>query len=46
MGRERPSALGDEVGVMYAVGVGCLNEGIETVVHILLYGVVHAALAV
>ena len=31
---------------MYAVGVGCLNEGIETVVHILLYGVVHAALAV
>ncbi len=42
---ERASAFGDDVGVGYAVLVGGIDECVDAVVHILLYGVVHRALA-
>ena len=42
---QRTSALRDKVRVLYAVLVGSLNESIDTVVDILLDGVVHRALA-
>ena len=45
MGRERASALGDEVRVLDIILVGCINEGIDTIVHILLDRIVHGALA-
>ena len=44
--RERPAALGDDVGMGYVVLVGCVDEGIDTVVDILLDRVVDRALAV
>ena len=45
VGGQRPTALGDDVGVWDAVLVRCLHEGVDTVVHILLYRVVHRTLA-
>ena len=43
--RERASALGYDVRVGQAVAVGRVDKGIDTVVDVLLYGVVHRAFA-
>ena len=43
--RERAATLGDEVRMLDIVLVGCINESIDTVVHILLDRVVYGALA-
>ncbi len=45
VGRERAATLGDEVRVLDIVLVGCINESIDTVVHILLDRVVYGAFA-
>ena len=45
VGRERTATLGDEVRMLDVVLVGCINESIDTVVHILLDRVVYRALA-
>ena len=45
MGRERTATLGDEVRMLDIVLVGCINEGIDTIVYILLDRVVYRALA-
>ena len=43
--RYRAAAFGNYVGVRYAVLVGCIYHSVNSVVHILLNGVVHTALA-
>ena len=43
--RYRASALCDDVGVGDTVLVGCINHGVDGVVHVLLDRVVHTALA-
>ena len=40
VGRQRTTALGDDVGMGEAVLVGGIDKGVDTVVHILLDGVV------
>ena len=45
VGRERTATLGDEVRMLDIVLVGCINEGVDTVVYILLDRIVHGALA-
>ena len=45
VGCQRASALGDDVGVWQVVLVGCLYEGVDTVVDVFLDGVVDGALA-
>ena len=45
VGRERTATLGDEVRMVDIVLVGCINECIDTVVHILLDRVVYRAFA-
>ena len=45
VGRERAATLGDEVRMLDIVLVGCINECIDTVVHILLDRVVYGTLA-
>ena len=45
VGRERAATLGDEVRMLDIVFVGCINESIDTVVHILLDRVVYGTLA-
>ena len=45
VGRERAATLGDEVRMVDIVLIGCINEGIDTIVYILLDRVVYRAFA-
>ena len=45
VGRKRATTLGDEVRMLDIVLVGCINEGIDTIVYILLDRVVYRAFA-
>ena len=44
VGRQRASALGDDVGMGDVVLVGCIDKGVDAVVHVFLNGVVHRTL--
>ena len=46
MGCQGTATLGDNIGMGDVILIGCFGKGIYTVVHILLYAVVDAALAV